>query len=444
MRIKWLKIHRVSSWVIVLLALLTIILGHISSNRLLTPYEFFLTVHVVIVWMLVITSIFHVILSLKYFKLKVRRMIARIKSEKAVNINALRLLQRITSWLIVIFSILVILSGLIYYQWFAMIFGDLFFFTWHLDYNLLLAISVIIHVVVGSKFFFTRKKITHWGVDMAAILIGSSLVITVLIISMPPVLPPFQVKIGNEIFEFDPDEVETVRLDLFQNGTYSVFDVLLHLNSTDKLNMVYHFNATMDTYVIDSLNGKTNYWYKAFYSGGYYERNAFRIDHFPWKPGTTLLMYEESPSYINHLYSTFEEETVRLATNNGSIIIPTVTIDGNSFNLEFYNITVTAHDMRSDILQNGTITAIDIIMTLGDLGYLTYELKWFTTLRSSGYIYTYFVQKINSDETVGRCGFLYEVGDTDFMEPGPNYIFIGADARILTSPEYLRFFWGCL
>ncbi|MHA2397396.1 MAG: hypothetical protein ACXADU_00725 [Promethearchaeota archaeon] len=444
MRIKWLKIHRVSSWVIVALALLTIILGYISSNRLLSPYIFWLTIHVVIVWMLVITSIFHVILSLKYLKLKVKRMIERIKSEKAVDIHLLRLIQRITSWGILIFSTLVIISGLKYYQWFAVIFGDFFLFSWHLNYDLLLAIFVILHVVVGSKFYLTRKKIRHWGADLLIILLGISSVITVLIINAPPRLPPFQVRIDGVNYSFNPDEIDTVRPDLFQNGSYSPFDVLLHLNSTGKLNMTYHFNSTLDTYVIDSLNGKPNYWYHAYYSGGYIEPNVVRIDHFPWKPGTTLIMYEESPSHLNHMYSTFAQETVRLATNNGTIVIPTVTINGSSFDLEFYNITVTAHDMRNDVFQNGTITALDVIMTLGDLGYLTYELKFFTTLQTAGYIYTYFVQKINSDETVGRCGFLYEVGDTDFKFPGPNYIFIGADTRILTSPEYLRFFWGCL
>jgi hypothetical protein len=371
-------------------------------------------------------------------------LIARLQSKKALNINILRLIQRITSWGIVIFAILVILSGLIYYQWFAEIFGDFFLFSWHLDYDLILSIFVIIHVVIGTKFFFTRKKIKHWSAGVLTVMLGSALVISVITINIPPGLAPFQVRVGNDKYNFDPDEVSSVRPDLFQNGSFSLFDVLVHLNSTGKLNITYHFNATMDTYVIDSLNGVTNYWYYGYYSGGYGERNAVRMDHFPWKPGTVFVMYEEDPSYVNHVYSTFEEEALRLASNNGSIVIPTVTINGSSFDLKFYNITVTAHDIRNDVFQNGTITAIDVIMTLGDLGYITYELRWFVGLPSAGYIHTYFVQKINSDETVGRCGFVYDVGDTDFMFPGPNYIYMGADTRILTSPEYLRFFWDCL
>ena len=261
MRVNWLKVHRVSSWVIVLLAFTSILLGYISSNRLLNPYVFWLTIHVVIVWILVVTSIFHVILTLKYLKLKVRKMITRIQNEKATNIHLLRLIQRITSWGIVILSFLTLISGLKYYEWFAVIFGDFFLFSWHLNYDLLLAIFVIIHVMVGSKFFLTRKKIRHWSADLFVILLGISLVITTLIINTPSRLPPYQVRIGNETYNFNPDEINTSRPDLFQNGNFSPFDVLLHLDLTGKLNITYHFNATMDTYVIDSLNGKTNYWY---------------------------------------------------------------------------------------------------------------------------------------------------------------------------------------
>lgn len=140
----------------------------------------------------------------------------------------------------------------------------------------------------------------------------------------------------------------------------------------------------------------------------------------------------------------FEEEVICLANNNGTIIIPTVTINGASFNVEFYNISITPHNIRNDTLQNDVITALDVIMTLGDLGHITYELKWIKSFSRARYVYSYFVNKINSDEAIGRCGFVYEVGDADFEYPGPNYIYLAADERILTSPEYLRFFWDCL
>ena len=201
----------------------------------------------------------------------------------------------------------------------------------------------------------------------------------------------------------------------------------------------------MDTYVIDMLNGEVNWWYYAYYSGGSLEHNVVRMDFYPWKPGTTLLVTQVEQSHIDHIYSTFQEEVSNLAVNNGTVIVPVVTITGRTFSSqEFYNITVSAHNLRNDTFQNGIITALDIIKSLGDLGDITYELNWYESFRGSFYVHSYFVEKINADETIGRCGFLYEVGDNDFKTPGPNYIFLASDERVLISPEYLRFFWDCL
>lgn len=200
----------------------------------------------------------------------------------------------------------------------------------------------------------------------------------------------------------------------------------------------------MNTYVIDSVNGEINWWYYVYYSGGNLERNAERMDHYPWKIGTRIVLYKESEEYISQIYSIFEEEVVRFTNNNGTVIIPTVIIQGRTFYEEFHNIAVTSHNTRSDTLQNGVITALDIIMTLGDLGYITYELNWIESLRGAIYVHSYFVEKINTDQTTGRCGFLYEVGDNDFKYPCPNYLFLASDERILNSPEHLRFFWDCL
>lgn len=445
MDIKGLKIHRISSWLLVLFALITILLGYVSTRRWLSPYNFYITLHLVIQWVLIGLSIVHVIFSRKYMKLKPSRLIERLRSERANNTNVLRLLQLITKWGIVILAILLGLSGLTYYMWFAEIFGDFFFFSVHIDYDILLLIFIIVHVGIGFKFYLTRKKIKHWKYDMSIGLLILSLTITVLYINYPPLLGPNAVTIGRTRYSFDPAEVNTTRPDLFHNESFSVFDILVHLNSIGEINLTYHFNLSLNTHVIDSLNGEQGWWYHVYYDGGYpNEPNVHRMDHYPWKPGTHIKLYKENLVYIDEIYLSFEEEVTHLASNNGTIIIPTVTINGSSFNIEFYNISITPHNIRNDTLQNGVITALDVIMTLGDLGNITYELKWIKSFSRARYVYSYFVNKINSDEAVGRCGFLYEVGDANFKYPGPNYIFLAADERILTSPEYLRFFWGCL
>ena len=41
---------------------------------------------------------------------------------------------------------------------------------------------------------------------------------------------------------------------------------------------------------------------------------------------------------------------------------------------QFKNIEITPHNLRNDTLQEGVITAMDVIMTLGDLGLISYGL----------------------------------------------------------------------
>lgn len=444
MPIKGLKVHRATSWLLLLFAILTITLGYGTSRHWFSPYEVYLILHLVIEWILIGLSIVHIIFSFRYLKLKVRRMLAGLKSYRAGPTNLLRLIQRITKWGIIILAILIALSGLMFYEWFAVIFGNVFFFSWHLDLDLALLIFIIIHIGIGSKFYFTRKRIKHWSSDLFIVSLILSLTITVIYINIPAALAPFQIKIGSNTYEFDPNEVETVRPDIFQNDTFSVYDVLVHLNTTGKINLTSHFDSNMNTNIIDSLNGEINWWYMVYYSGGHPEYNAVRMDHYPWKLGTSIIMYQENPSYINQVLSTFEEEVTRLANNNGTVIIPTVTINGRTFNVEFDNVTITPHNMRNETLQNDVITALDVIMNLGDLGDITYELRWVARMGRASYVNNYFVHKINADQNSGRCGFVYEVGDNDFKYPGPNYIYLASDTRILNSPEYLRFFWTCL
>jgi hypothetical protein len=263
-----------------------------------------------------------------------------------------------------------------------------------------------------------------------------SLLLAALAIDLPVGSGDPHVRIGSSIYNYNPAEVETARPDLFQNGSFSVFDVILHLDSEGQIDLNYHFNTSMDTHVIDSVNGETNWWYYIHYSGGHLEKNVVRMDHYPWKPRSDIRLYHETESYINAAFLLFTEEVSRYNYNNNSIIIPLITIIGNSFSLFFNNLTVNASNLRSETFQNGIITAMDVLMTLGELGEITFELRWVGRMGSASYVHSYFVSKINSDQNSGRCGFLYSVSDS--------FIFLSADERILTSPVSISFFWGCL
>jgi len=266
MWVKGLKIHRATSWLITLFSLITILLGYAATRRWFPDYEFVLFLHGVTGWILPGLLVGHLIFSIMYLKLTIRRIIAGLKNERTSGTNTLRLIQRITKWGIIILGILISLSGLSYYPWFVAIFGNFFDFTLHIDFDIFLSLLMIIHVGIGARFFLTRKKITHWSVNLSLVFLIISLSLITFVLDLPPGLGEPGVSIDGRIYRYDPIEVETYRPDIFQNGSFSVFDILVHLDSKGEITLNYHFNTSMNTHVIDSLNGKANWWYKIFYS----------------------------------------------------------------------------------------------------------------------------------------------------------------------------------
>ncbi|MCW4041902.1 MAG: hypothetical protein NWE83_14270 [Candidatus Bathyarchaeota archaeon] len=254
-----------------------------------------------------------------------------------------------------------------------------------------------------------------------------------------------RVRVGEVVYTFDPTIVQTVRPDLFQPGFFSMFDVLVHLDSQARIDMTYHFDASMNTYVIDSLNEEPYWWYQAYYSGGWSENNVFRPDHYPWKDGTTLAFFPLDDSLrLEQIYKVWREEVTRRNNNEGILIIPRVVINGRSFSAELTDVEVTPHNLRTDVFQENLTTAIDVILSLGDQRELTYELQWYETIGSARIVKNYWVDGINDDNTVGRCGFVYEAGAPQFGFFRGNHIHLPADSRILNSPAYVEYFWICV
>ncbi len=247
---------------------------------------------------------------------------------------------------------------------------------------------------------------------------------------------------GIGTFEFDSGGVKTTRPDVFAGGHISLFDILVYLDNTGSIDLNYHFDEGMDTFVIDTLNGSGDWWYWSHYSGGWQESNAWRMDLYPYKDSTTIMVYHEEDWFIERIFDSFRAQVQRRTENNGKVIIPKVIIEAPSGNLEFNDVEVTSHDLRNDSFREGIITAIDVIMSLGDQGLITYELKWYETIAGADPVRNYWVEAINSDKAYGTCGFVYEAGEENMG--GRNHIHIPSDQRVLTSPEYEMFFWICL
>ena len=215
--------------------------------------------------------------------------------------------------------------------------------------------------------------------------------------------------------------------------------------------MVYSFNATLDTHTVHStvhsINGISNWWYRAHYSGGWWEWNYFRMDYYPYKDGTAIQMYQETAEFFDTLHGIFHEEGLRRISNNGSLVVPTVTLRGpppSTESLVFSNVTVTAHNIRRDVFRLGVVTAIDTILSLDDQARISAGLTWYETVGSAQIVKTYYVEKINDWIAYDTCGFVYETGDTDQDDWRGNHIHIPSDTRIIYSPEYVLYFWICL
>lgn len=219
-------------------------------------------------------------------------------------------------------------------------------------------------------------------------------------------------------FSFNPETIKSVRDDLFNKGYFSIFDILVMLDDTGKIEMQYRFDNDMNTYVIDSINGIQHWWYSAYYDGGWSERSAFRMDHYPYKDKMYISIINSSESQIESYHEVFREEIIRKNENDGRTIVPKIILKGPKIGeLVFENIEVKPHNLRNDMLTTGTITAIDAIMTLGDEGKIEYELFWYESIGTADIVKNYWVNGISEDKASGRCGFVYEEGSLAFLSP---------------------------
>ena len=220
-------------------------------------------------------------------------------------------------------------------------------------------------------------------------------------------------------FQFNPTEIETVRPDLFNQGYFSLFDVLVHLAQEGKIDLAYHFDTKMDTNVIDHLNGLPNWWYSVWYSGGWPEGSVHRMDYYPVKDKMHIAFKKINPSELELRQEIWRTEVTRRQANGGQIIIPEVQIrDGDNDNVwTFENVEVKPHNLRPDIFVRDTLTAADVIMSLGDMGDITYQMLWYDNIGNAE-IKNYYVECINNRIHSGMCGFVYELGEknTDKMK----------------------------
>jgi len=246
-------------------------------------------------------------------------------------------------------------------------------------------------------------------------------------------------------FTFDPAEVETLRPDVFAPGHFSLFDVLVHLSNKGWYTMEYHYEECLATHVIEDLNGEMNWWYRAHYAGGWYEINTYRMDLYPYKDGTRIRMRQQAEEYMGRVYNSFAEEVLRKSNNQGRTVVPEVRI-GTAI---YKNVPVSAHDARTDVLQPGTLTALDVLLSLADQKKINQiKLTWYGSIGNADPVDSFWVEQIDdgdgfSDQEASpdTGGWVYETGSRDFSGFQGSHIHVPADVRTIVSPEYMTWYW---
>lgn len=246
-------------------------------------------------------------------------------------------------------------------------------------------------------------------------------------------------------FTFNPLEIETTRPDLFREGHFSVFDVVAHLGNKGWFTLRYHYNDRLDTHVIDELNGRLNWWYRAHCPGGWPEINAFRMDMAPYRDGMAITLQTQPEEYMGRIYNSFAEELLRKSVNLGRVVIPEIRI-GTAVHT---NVPVSAHDFRDDVLQPGTVTALDVLLSLADQGKIDrLKLTWYSGVAGPMPMDSFRVEQIDdgdgfydAEASAQTGGWVYETGALEFSGFKGSHIHIPADVRVIVSPQYMTWYW---
>jgi hypothetical protein len=255
-------------------------------------------------------------------------------------------------------------------------------------------------------------------------------------------------------FTYDPTTMTTLRPDLFAEGRFSPFDVLVQLAARGEIELEYSYDEGQATFVVRSINGLDGWWYDVRLPGGALERTALRMDSYPIKDGAAIYLYLEDPERLAAIQASFREEAARLATNAGQVVVPVVTVKGPRATATFHDVVVTSHNVRPDVFRPGAITALDVLLSLGDLGSINgLDLTWHATVEDVADVNHYMVDWISLPDAPGEasptCGYMAEAateGLRGFLTPhshATTRIHLSSDLELLVSPTYVEWQWLC-
>ena len=163
-------LHRIVSWWLAFFSLATIITGYAVARRWFETQEIITDIHIIFKWSYIVLLLFHVIYTLIFVNFK--GVIWRNPKK-----HWIRITQQITKWLILAFSLVIIITGFSHYDWTHPSLPGWLMERVHITLDIGLILSIILHLMASFKIMFTRKKIDKIWVNIAIVVVGTILII---------------------------------------------------------------------------------------------------------------------------------------------------------------------------------------------------------------------------------------------------------------------------
>lgn len=166
-------LHRIISWWLGIFSILTILSGYAVARKWFGDSEVIkvgiTNAHVILKWAFIVLMFYHIAYTFTFVNFKG----VIVKNPK---IHWVRFIQQITKWLILIFSMLIIITGFSHYAWANVALPQWLLGRIHIIFDIGLTISIIVHLMTGFKIMFKRKKIDKLFVDVFILIIGFALI----------------------------------------------------------------------------------------------------------------------------------------------------------------------------------------------------------------------------------------------------------------------------
>jgi hypothetical protein len=169
------KLNRFFSWILVLFAILMIISGYGITRSFFTPLSpFWFFIRDVHLWLCILFTIqffYHIIIVEFTISSKWFTVFKKNWKTHLTPFLLIKILQKLTGYIMLIMGLLVILTGFNFY--FPRI-GPFFPLFQHVRFDLFFILSLILHIALGSKLVFFRKRLSNHLTD--SIILGSSII----------------------------------------------------------------------------------------------------------------------------------------------------------------------------------------------------------------------------------------------------------------------------